>query len=98
MIPYINLLKHSLKNLDFFQHLIYKKNIRNIGSSLLCVCKEIEALRSDKTFVHGKEKGDYVIDNALYSAFVINAVSTVGLFIISYFEEKYGSLVPENEY
>lgn len=91
------LVETLLKEFRFFPTSDLQKNIRNIGSSLLCVCEEIEALRSDKTFVHGKEKGDYVIDNALYSAFVINAVSTVGLFIISYFEEKYGSLVPENE-
>jgi hypothetical protein len=40
---------------------------------------------------HGKGQHDYVIDNSLYSAFILNSIITVGLFIISYYEVKYES-------
>lgn len=91
------LTENILKEFKFFPTPDLQINIRNIGSSLLCISKEIENLRSDKTFFHGKEKGDYVVDNGLYAMFIVNTISTVGLFIISYFEEKYGSLKSEEK-
>lgn len=84
-----------LKEFKFFPSKELQKNIKAIGSSLLCISSEIEDLRSDKTFSHGKGKTDYVVDNSLYSIFVINTITTVGLFIISYFEAKYGDLKPK---
>lgn len=78
-----------LKEFNFFPSKELHKNIKNIGSSLLCLAKEIEELRSDKTFAHGKAKNDYVIDNSLYSTFILNTIMTTGLFIISFFEAKY---------
>ena len=78
-----------LKAFKFFPSAELQKNIRNIGSSLLTVADEIEELRSDKTFAHGKGKQDYIIDNKLYSVFVVNCVITVGMFLLSFFEEKY---------
>ena len=78
-----------LKEFQFASSTGLQTNIRNIGSSLLKVAKNIEELRSDKTFAHGKGKQDYIIDNKLYSVFVVNCVITVGMFLLSFFEEKY---------
>ena len=78
-----------LKEFKFVSPTGLQTNIRNIGSSLLKVAKNIEELRSDKTFAHGKGQEDYIIDNKLYSVFVVNCVITVGMFLISFFEEKY---------
>ena len=80
-----------LKRLEFFPTKTLRKNIRNIGSSLLKLSKEIEELRSDATFSHGKEKNDYIIDSSLYSVFVVNSIITIGLFLLSFFEEKYAN-------
>ncbi|MCK5460518.1 abortive infection family protein [Candidatus Gracilibacteria bacterium] len=70
-----------------------QEEVRNIGSSLMKVSKNIEKLRSDKTFLHGKTDGDYVVDDPLYAYFVINAVSTVGLFLISFYNKKFKKII-----
>lgn len=63
--------------------------IRNIGSSLLNISKNIEKLRSEGTSFHGKTKEDYLVDNPIYTYFIVNCVTTVGLFLMSFYEEKY---------
>ncbi len=80
-----------LKEFNFFPSKELQGNIKCIGSSLLTISSEIEILRSDKTSAHGKGKQDYVIDDGLYSVFVLNAITTVGLFMISFFNKKYGT-------
>jgi len=32
---------------------------------------------------------DYTVDDPLYAHFVINTVSTVGLFLLNFYEKKY---------
>ncbi len=63
--------------------------IKTIGSSLLGVCQGIEKLRSEKTNLHGKTGDDYVISDPLYTYFIVNSVTTVGLFLNSYFKNKF---------
>ena len=63
--------------------------IKTIGSSLLSINHSIEKLRSEKTNVHGKIPGDYVIQDSLYTYFIINSVATVGLFLNSYYKTKF---------
>ncbi|ARN70404.1 hypothetical protein BST91_01405 [Nonlabens tegetincola] len=62
--------------------------IRTIGSSLLSISQSIEKLRSEKTDFHGKTEEDYLITDSVYTYFVVNAVTTVGLFLQSYFKTK----------
>lgn len=81
-----------LKGFEFFPTKTLQKNIRNIGSSLLKLSKEIEELRSDATFSHGKAKNDYIVDSSLYSVLIVNSIITIGLFLLSFFEEKYANL------
>lgn len=85
------LMGEILKGYQFFPNNGIQKNIRNIGSSLLKIANEIEELRSDKTFAHGKGKKDYIVNNRLYSVFIVNNIISVGLFLISFFDDKYSA-------
>lgn len=63
--------------------------IRTIGSSLAAISQAIEKIRSEKTDFHGKTTDDYLINDPIYTYFVINSVSTVGIFLISYYKTKF---------
>ena len=63
--------------------------IKTIGSSLLAINQSIEKLRSEKTNFHGKTNDDYLISDAIYTYFIVNSVATVGIFLISYYKNKF---------
>ena len=63
-----------------------------IGSSLLSISKNIEKLRSKKTSFHGKTKKDYIIKDPLYAYFIVNTISTVGLFMLNFYEKKFNNI------
>ncbi len=63
--------------------------MKTIGSSLLAISQSIEKLRSEKTDFHGKTDEDYLITDTVYTYFIVNTVSTVGLFLNSYFKTKF---------
>jgi Abortive infection C-terminus len=65
------------------------KEIKTIGNSLIAINQAIENIRSDKTNFHGKTDGDYIIEDPLYAYFIINSITTVGLFLNSYFKKKF---------
>ena len=67
----------------------HPKEIKTISSSFLAINQSIEKLRSEKTDFHGKTNDDYLITDAIYTYFVVNAVTTVGLFINSYYKTKF---------
>lgn len=67
----------------------HPQEIKTIGSSFIAISQAIEKLRSDKTNFHGKTVDDLLIKDPIYTYFVINCVSTVGLFIDSYYKTKY---------
>lgn len=71
--------------------------IKTIGSSLLAICQSVEKLRSEKTNFHGKTDGDYLLTESIYTYFVINAISTVGLYLNSYFKTKFPKQIIEEE-
>lgn len=73
----------------------HPKEIKTIGSSLLAINQSIEKLRSEKTNFHGKTNDDYLINDAIYTYFVINTVTTVGLFLNSYYKTKYPQSKPK---
>jgi hypothetical protein len=87
-----DLTQSILKEFSIFPNDSVPEEIKNIGSGLLNVSKNIEKIRSEKTIFHGKTKTDYMIDDSLYAYFVVNAVSTVGLFLISFYEKKYNQV------
>jgi hypothetical protein len=63
--------------------------IKTIGSSLLAINQSIEKLRSEKTNFHGKTSEDYLINDTVFTYFIVNSVTTVGLFLNSYFKTKF---------
>ena len=71
--------------------------VKTMTSSLLSLSQSVEKMRSEKTCFHGKTKDDYILDNPLYVYFVVNAVCTVALFLMSFYKAKYKPLSPIEE-
>ena len=46
-------------------------------------------MRSDKTDFHGKTNEDYKIDEPIFTYFVVNSVTTVGLFLNSLYKTRF---------
>lgn len=67
----------------------HPKEIKTIGSALLSISQAIETLRSEKTNFHGKTSEDYLISDTIYTYFIVNSVSTVGLYLNSYYKTKF---------
>ena len=44
-------------------------------------------------FNNGKTQDDIIIDDPLCAYFIVNAVSTVGLFLLNYYKEKYPPVI-----
>lgn len=84
-----DLTSETLKVFQYYPNSEMPDEIKTIGSSLLAISQGIEKLRSDKTDFHGKTKDDYKIDDSIYTYFVVNCVTTVGLFLNSYYKSKF---------
>lgn len=67
----------------------HPKEIKTIGNSLLTINQTIEKIRSEKTNFHGKTDDEYLIQDTVYTHFVINTVTTIGLFLNSYYKTKF---------
>ena len=78
-----------LKEFKMFPKSDMPMEIKTIGSSMLAINHAIEGLRSTSTAFHGKTDGDYLIDDPIYTYFIVNSVSTVGLFLKTYFNRKF---------
>ena len=92
-----DLISHILKEFKYFPNAKLDNNIRQIGSSLLSACQAIESIRSDNTEGHGKLSEDYIINDPLYSMFILNSITTVGLFLLNYYEKEYKTYSEEDE-
>jgi len=85
-----DLVQHILREFKYYPCRDVEEGIRNIGSGLLKVVQNIEAMRSKHADTsHGKTSDDYIIDDGLYAKFILNAVTTVGLFMLNFYEKKY---------
>lgn len=84
-----DLTSEILKVFQLFPNSEMPKEIKIIGSSLLSINQSIEKLRSEKTILHGKTNYDYVVRDSLYTYFVVNSVATVGLFLNSFYKNKF---------
>lgn len=87
------LVSQLLKEYKLFPAKEMPEEIKNIGSGLLTACQGIERIRSEKSDFHGKSSDDYLVEDPLYVYFIVNSVTTVGLFLKSYYEKKF----PETE-
>ena len=56
---------------------------------LISIGNSIEVLRSDKTVFHGKTDGDVIIKDSVFAYFVVNATTTVGLFLLNFYKSNY---------
>lgn len=83
-----DLAKVIFKEFQFSSNADLPMEIKTIGTSMLAINQSIEKLRSDKTNFHGKTEGDYVIQDSLYTYFIVNTVTTIGL-LNSYFKNKF---------
>jgi len=80
-----------LKAFDMFPSKDLQNHLTKATSGLLTFSQNIERIRSDCTKVHGKGKTQITINDEVLAYFVVNAVSTVGLFIISFYEKHYNN-------
>lgn len=78
-----------LKEFKLFPNSDMPIEIKSIGSSLLQINQSIEKLRSTKTEFHGKTDDDFVIQDSLYTYFIVNSVTTVALFLKSFYKTKF---------
>lgn len=67
--------------------------IKSIANSILNAAKSIEDIRSDKTSFHGKSSEYEVISQPEYAYFVINAVTTIGLFFLKYHPKQKQAII-----
>lgn len=72
---------------------VLPQEVQTIAKSLIACSCAVEDLRSTKTEMHGKTQDDFIIKDPICAYFVVNAVSTVGLFLLNYYKEKYLPLV-----
>ncbi len=84
-----DLTSELLKEFQLYPGSDIPSEIKIIGSSLLAANKGIETLRSEKTNLHGKTNDDYIVEDSIYTYFVVNSVATVGLFLNSYYKRKF---------
>ena len=63
--------------------------IFRITSSIDNIIKEIDNIRSDKTFTHGKLPDDFIVDDPLWAVLSINMVASIGLFLWNYYEVRF---------
>lgn len=91
-----DLTSELLKEFQLFPNSDMPIEMKTIGSSLLTANQSIEKLRSEKTNAHGKTSEDYIIEDSLYTYFIVNSVSTVGLFLHSFYKKKFLKLKINN--
>ena len=60
-----------------------------IASQLRGLGSTIDDLRSDKSTAHGKAHNEYVVDDPLWAALIVNTSATLGMFLWEYYEKKY---------
>ena len=60
---------------------------------IICCDLDDTLLRSDKTIFHGKTDDNNIVENPLYAYFIVNSVSAIGLFLLSFYKEQYPKIV-----
>ncbi|HFK5504969.1 abortive infection family protein [Elizabethkingia anophelis] len=68
---------------------------KTISKSLLAISQAIEKLRSEKTNFHGKTKDDLIIEDPIYVYLIINSITSISLFLSSYYKKKFPKLKKE---
>lgn len=92
------LIKNICKAFRFNNDTSLPQEVQTIAKSLIACSCAIEDLRSTKTEMHGKTQDDFIIKDPMCAYFVVNAVSTVGLFLLNYYMGKYPRQVDNARY
>ena len=71
--------------------------VRTLVSGLQKCATAMGEIRGDKTLLHGHKSGDIVISDPASAYFVVNSVSTIGLFLIQVYKKKYPPIEPPFE-
>lgn len=90
------LISHVLRQFEFYPDRNLDSNIRNIGSGLITTANAIEGIRSRNTEAHGTDRE--IVKESLYAMLVVNAVATVGLFLLNYYEKHYKKQEEKQEF
>lgn len=83
------LIKNICKAFRLYTEDSLPKEVQRIAQSLIACSNAIEDLRSTKTEMHGKTQDDFIISDPICAFFIVNAVSTVGLFLLNYYKAKF---------
>lgn len=84
------LIEKCLKKFSAFPSPSISQDVKQLGSGLISCCQAIENMRSNETLtVHGKTDSDFVIDDSSTAFFVVNAISTIGLFLLKQYQRVY---------
>lgn len=81
-----------IKEFGFDEKISCPQELITIASQLRGLGKSIADLRSDKSTAHGKSHDEYVIDDPLWAAFIVNTSTSLGLFLWEFYEKKYRPL------
>ena len=83
------LMSAIVKRFDFDNQTKCPPELITIASQLRGLGASIDQLRSDKSASHGKDSHEYVVNDPLWAAFIVNVSATLGLFLWNYFELKF---------
>lgn len=67
--------------------------IRTLVSGLQKCATALGEIRGDKSSLHGHKTGDIIISDTASAYFVVNAVATIGLYLIQIYKKQYPSCV-----
>ena len=87
------LIKNICKAFRLDNDVVLPQEVQTIAKSLIACGCAVEDLRSTKTELHGKTQEDYIINDPLCAYFIVNAVSTVGVFLLNFYKEKFSIMV-----
>lgn len=71
--------------------------IRTLVSGLQKCATALGDIRGDKSSLHGHKTGDIIISDAASAYFVVNAITTIGLYLIQVYKKQYPSVIYYNE-
>lgn len=92
-----DLTQKLLKELSLYPSASLPNEYKVIGSSLLKISQQTEKIRSVETRLHGVSSSDTIVKDSIYSAFIVNSIATVGLFLENYYKQLFPKKELEEE-
>ena len=86
-----------LKEYQFFPHPCMLSELRDLGSGLLKCAKALGSIRGDKSMLHGHKEGDIIISEPESTYFIVNCISSIGLFLMALYKRKFPVPIIEDD-